>query len=98
MSQKSSINSIETLIMSQSNVSCGCNQKRHTHKLKTEDDPIGNYDDLCKSVNDAYRIAIEENPDIGIREFANSIGEDFLIVWECLGFADWYAFYDTDDD
>ena len=63
-----------------------------------EDDLIGNYDDLCKSVNDAYRKAIEENPDIGIREFANSIGEDFLIVWECLGFADWYAFYDTDDD
>ena len=54
------------------------------------------YEDLCKSVNDAYRKAIVENPDIGIREFANSIGEDFLVVWECLGFADWYAFYDKD--
>ena len=56
------------------------------------------YDDLCKSVNDAYRKAIVENPDIGIREFANSIGEEFLVVWEFLGFADWYEFYDTDDD
>ena len=42
------------------------------------------YDDLCKSVNDAYRKAIIENPDIGIRELANSIGQDFLIVWVCL--------------
>ena len=55
------------------------------------------YDDLSKSVNDAYRIAIEEKPDIGIREFANSICEDFLVVWEILGFADWYEFYATDD-
>jgi hypothetical protein len=57
------------------------------------------YDDLCKTINDAYRKAEAENPDIGIREFANSIGEDFLVVWEILGFADWYAFYyDTDDE
>lgn len=48
-------------------------------------------------VNDAYRKAIVENPDIGIREFANSIGGDFLVVRECLGFADWFDFYDTDD-
>ena len=54
------------------------------------------YNELCKSVNDAYRKAIEENPDTGIREFPNSIGEDFLVVWEVLGFADWYAFYDKD--
>ncbi len=38
------------------------------------------YDELCKSVNDAYRKAKTENSDIGIREFANSIGEDFLLV------------------
>jgi len=56
------------------------------------------YDDLCKSVIEKYRIAEIENPDIGIREFANSIGVDFLVVWECLGFADWFDFYDTDDE
>ena len=52
------------------------------------------YEDLCKSVNDAYRKAIEENQDIGIRKFANSINEVFLIVWEILGYSDWYAFFD----
>ena len=51
---------------------------------------------MCKSVNDAYRKTIIENPDIDIREFANSIGEDFLVVWKMFGFADWYAFYDKD--
>ena len=55
------------------------------------------YDDLCKSVIEKYRIAEIENPDIGIREFANSIGEDFLVVWEILGFKDLFDFYDTDD-
>ena len=55
------------------------------------------YDELCKSVIEKYRIAEIENPDIGIREFANSIGEDFSVVWEILGFKDWYEFYDTDD-
>ena len=42
------------------------------------------------SLNEYYRKAIEENPDIGIREFANSIGEDFFVVWEILGFKDWF--------
>ena len=56
------------------------------------------YDELCKSVIEKYRIAEIENPDIGIREFANSIGEDFAVVWEILGFADWFAFYDTGDE
>ena len=45
------------------------------------------YDDLCKSVIEKYRKAESENPDIGIREFANSIGEDFAVVWGILGFA-----------
>ena len=56
------------------------------------------YDDLCKSVIEKYRKAESENPGIGIREFANSIGEDFLVVWEILGFKDWFDFYDTDED
>ena len=57
------------------------------------------YAELSQLINDAYRKAENENPDIGIREFTNNIGEDFLVVWEILGFADWYAFYyDTDDE
>jgi hypothetical protein len=55
------------------------------------------YDDLCKSVIEKYRIAESQNPGIGIREFANSIGEDFAVVWEILGFKGWFEFYDTGD-
>ena len=55
------------------------------------------YDDLSKSVIEKYRIAESENPDIGIRELANSIGEDFLIVWECLGFKDEMDWMEMED-
>ena len=51
------------------------------------------YDDLCKLVNDAYW----ENPDIRIRTLANDLGIPFDIVWECLGFSDWFDFEDTED-
>ena len=49
------------------------------------------YDDLCKLVNDAYW----ENPDIRIRTLANDLGIPFDIVWECLGFRDWFDFVET---
>jgi len=51
------------------------------------------YDELSKVVNDAYR----ENPDISIRTLANELGIPFNVVWECLGFRDWFEFYDTED-
>ena len=51
------------------------------------------YDELSKVVNDAYR----KNPDISIRTLANELGIPFNIVWECLGFRDWFEFYDTED-
>ena len=51
------------------------------------------YDDLSKVVNDAYR----GNPDISIRTLANELGIPFNIVWECLGFKDWFDFVDTED-
>ena len=44
------------------------------------------YDDLCRVVNDAYR----ENPVIPIRTLANELGIPFNVVWECLGFKDWF--------
>ena len=51
------------------------------------------YDELSKVVNDAYW----ENSDIRIRTLANELGIPFNIVWECLGFRDWFEFYDTED-
>ena len=51
------------------------------------------YEDLCKVVNDAYR----ENPDIRIRTLASELGVPFNIVWECLGFRDWFDFVETGD-
>ena len=52
------------------------------------------YDDLCKIVNDAHR----GNPDIPIRTLALELGLPFDIVWECLGFADWFDFGGTGED
>ena len=51
------------------------------------------YDAPCKVVNDAYR----ENPVIPIRTLAKELGIPFNIVWECLGFKDWFDFEDTED-
>tara|TARA_B100002003_G_C13668259_1_gene338655 strand:- start:109 stop:330 length:222 start_codon:yes stop_codon:yes gene_type:complete len=51
------------------------------------------YDDLCKVVNDAYR----ENPDIPIRTLAHELGVPFDVVWECLGFKDYFDFVETED-
>ena len=51
------------------------------------------YDDLCKVVNDAYR----ENPEIRIRTLEHDLGVPFDIVWECLGFRDWFDFVETGD-
>ena len=46
------------------------------------------YDEVCKLVNDAFR----ENPDIQIRTLSNNLGMPFDIVWECLGFKDYFDF------
>jgi hypothetical protein len=51
------------------------------------------HDDLCKVVNDAYR----ENPDIPIRTLAHELGVPFDVVWECLGFKDYFDFVETED-
>jgi hypothetical protein len=48
-------------------------------------------------VIEEYRKSEIDHPNIGITEFANSIGKDFSVVWEILGFKDWYEFYDMDD-
>ena len=52
------------------------------------------YDDLCKVVNEAYR----GNPEIRIRTLACDLGIPFDIVWECLGFRDWFDFVERDGD
>ena len=52
------------------------------------------YDELCKVVNDAYR----GNPDIRIRTLANDLDIPFDVVWECLGFKDYFDFVETGKD
>ena len=51
------------------------------------------YDDLCKLVNDEYR----RNPDIRIWTLAHDLEIPFEVVWECLGFRDWFDFEETED-
>ena len=52
------------------------------------------YDETAKLVNDAYR----GNPDIPIRTLAHDLGVPFDVVWECLGFRDWFDFGGTGDE
>jgi hypothetical protein len=49
------------------------------------------YDDLCKLVNDAYR----ENPDIRIGILADDLGVPIDVVWEMIGFKDYFDFVET---
>ena len=50
------------------------------------------YDDISELVNDTYK----DNPDI--RTVANDLVLPFDVVWESIGFKDWFAFYDTVKD
>jgi len=52
------------------------------------------YDDLCKLVNDAYR----GNPDIRIQTLADDLGVPFEVVWEMIGFKDYFDFVETGED
>ena len=49
-----------------------------------------NYDDISKLVNDTYR----DNPDI--RTVARDLVLPFDVVWECLGFKDYFDFEETE--
>ena len=55
------------------------------------------YDAFHQFVIDEYRKKTIENPNISIREFANGIGVDFYVVWEILGFKDWFDWMEGDD-
>ena len=50
-----------------------------------------NYNHLHRIVCDAYR----ENPDIRIRTLAHDLALPLDVVWECLGFSDWFEFVET---
>ena len=52
------------------------------------------YDELCKLVNDAYRV----NPDIRIQTLADDLGVPFEIVWEMIGLKDYFDFVETRED
>jgi len=49
------------------------------------------YNQIHKLVNDAYR----GNPDIRIRTLASDLDLPLDVVWECLGFSDWFEFVET---
>jgi hypothetical protein len=95
MSHNSNINAIETLILSQSNVSGGCNPTRHhqTPKIGKTDMTEG-YDKTAKLVN----AEIAKLGDTGT--FADLAGIDKKLrlpkgtSWEMGGYADYFAFED----
>ena len=49
----------------------------------------GSYDELCAKVNESYKITND------VRETVKETGLHFDVVWEMLGFKDWYDFYET---
>ena len=50
------------------------------------------HNELCKVVNAAYR----GNTDICIRTLALELVLPFDVVWECLGFKDYFDFEETE--
>ena len=51
------------------------------------------YNEICNVVSETYR----GNPDIRIPTLADNLGLSFDVVWECLGFRDYFDFEDTED-
>ena len=47
------------------------------------------YDELCAKVNEAYKRTND------VREAVKETGLHFDVVWEMLGFEDWYDFYEV---
>ena len=52
----------------------------------------GSYDELCAKVNESYKITND------VRETVKETGIDFDVVWEMLGFKDWFDFCETGED
>jgi hypothetical protein len=52
----------------------------------------GSYDELCKKVNESYKITND------VRETVKETEIHFDAVWEMLGFKHWYDFYETGED
>ena len=50
------------------------------------------YDELSKVVNESYRNTGD------IRETVRDTKVPFDVVWEMIGFKDWFEFYETDED
>ena len=47
----------------------------------------GSYDELCAKVNESYKRTND------VRETVKETGIDFDVVWEMLGFKDYFDFY-----
>ena len=50
------------------------------------------YEQICNLTNDLFR----DTPDI--RMIARTLNMTIQEVWECLGFSDWFEFYETGED
>ena len=51
---------------------------------------MNTYDEISKQVRDTYK----DNPDI--RMIAKDLGLPLDVVWECLGFKDYFDFEETE--
>ena len=49
----------------------------------------GSYDKLCAKVNKSYKTTND------VSETVKETGIDFDVVWEMLGFKDYFDFYET---
>ena len=52
----------------------------------------GSYDELSAKVNESYKRTND------VRETIKETGIDFDVVWEMLGFKDYFDFYETGED
>ena len=52
----------------------------------------GSYDELSAKVNKSYKRTND------VRETVKETGIDFDVVWEMLGFKDYFDFYETEED
>ena len=93
MSHISSINAIETLILSQSNVSGGCNPTRHHQTPKIgKNDMTDGYDATAKLVNEEIAKLGDAGTFADLAGIDKKLGLPQGTSWEMGGYADYFAF------
>jgi len=93
MSHISSVNAIETLILSQSNVSGGCNPTRHHQTPKIgKTDMTDGYDATAKLVNEEIAKLGDAGTFADLAGIDKKLGLPQGTSWEMGGYADYFAF------